>query len=157
MTRHMDCEQSLTEKLGLPEHADKKAIEKALGEASRMIRAIALGLSPTASWAEISTAYKDTPLPPINTQVLGDGKGHWMHPVSGVVIRGKLITKDLEVLGEQDMFASPDGSWQTCPVPKLLFRPWSHTLWVRTVHKERVWNTTTQSVQKTPYLTRLVP
>lgn len=128
----MNGEQSLTEKLGLPEHADKKAIEKALGDANRMIRAIALGLSPHASWLEISTAYQHTHLPEINTQVLGDGKGHWMHPLSGVVVKGKLITKDLEVLGEQDVHAAPDGSWKHCPVPKLLFRPWSQTLWVRT-------------------------
>ncbi len=132
MTRNVNSEGSLTEKLGLPEHANKKTIEKALGDANRMIRAVTLGLSPHASWIEISTAYQNIPLLPINTQVLGDGKGHWMHPISGVVIQGKLITKDLEVLGEQDVFAAPDGSWKQCPVPKLLFRPWSHTLWVRT-------------------------
>lgn len=96
----------------------------------RMLRAIELGLDPNVSWSEISAAYNNHP-PELEVATEGASCDEWLHPLSAAVVNGRRITQDLTILTEKDLYASSDGTWRTCPVPGVMYRPWSKTIWIR--------------------------
>lgn len=97
----------------------------------RMLRAIELGLDPNTPWSEISAAYKNYPQE-MGVTPVEDASEEWPHPLSGGEMAcGKRITEDLTVLTAGDLYASSDGTWKHCPVPGVLFRSWSGTIWIR--------------------------
>lgn len=102
-----------------------------LNRLGRMLRAIELGLDPDAPWSDISAAYRTHP-PELTVAASGDTVGdEWQHTLSEATVYGKRITQDLTVLTENDLYASSDGTWKTCPVPRVTYRPWSSTIWIR--------------------------